>query len=150
MGIFDNIKSLVSSPNQANPQQPAAAAPVAVKKVLIVEDEKMLGDALSVKLTRAGFQVIRAENGQAGLDLVASQKPNVVLLDLMMPVMDGKTFLEKLRGIPEFKNLPVIVLTNSGSVDNMRETKTYFNAAEFFVKSNTSLDQIIEKITALT
>src|SRR5688572_2013156 len=109
MGILNNIKSLISSNPPSAPQPGAVpAAPVASKKVLIVEDEKMLGDALTVKLTRAGFQVLRAENGQAGLDLVNSQKPNIVLLDLMMPVMDGKTFLEKLRGIPEFKALPVI------------------------------------------
>ena len=150
MGLLNNIKSIISSPNQANSEQPAAAAPVTAKKVLIVEDEKMLADALTVKLSRAGFQVLRAENGQIGLDLAAAQKPNIVLLDLMRPVMDGKAFLEKLRGMPEFKTLPVIILTNSGSVDNMRETKTYFNASEFFVKSNTSLDQIVEKITALT
>ena len=126
--------------------EPTAGA----KKVLIIEDEKRLADALEIKFRHEGFNVIKAENGQTGLELIISQNPNVVLLDLMMPVMDGKTMLKKLREFPQFKNLPVIVLPNAGDVDNMRETQLYYNANAFLIKSNTSPDQIVAKVKELT
>jgi len=121
-----------------------------MKTILIIEDEKRLADALEIKFRHEGFNVIKAENGQTGLELIISQNPNVVLLDLMMPVMDGKTMLKKLREFPQFKNLPVIVLTNAGDVDNMRETQLYYNANAFLIKSNTSPDQIVAKVKELT
>ncbi len=117
-----------------------------LKKVLVVEDEKPLADALEMKLKHEGFAVARATNGQEGLEAVLSFSPDVILLDLMMPVMDGKTMLRKLRDLPQFKTLPIIVLTNAGTVDNIRETQTFFNAAEFFIKSNVSLEAIVAKI----
>jgi DNA-binding response OmpR family regulator len=96
---------------------------VVLKKVLIVEDEKALADALEMKLKHEGFAVARAANGQEGLEAVLSFSPDVILLDLMMPVMDGKTMLRKLRDLPQFKTLPIIVLTNAGTVDNIRKPR---------------------------
>jgi DNA-binding response OmpR family regulator len=119
---------------------------VSPKKVLIVEDETMLANALATKFKNEGFEVIKAENGQVGLDMAVSQKPDIILLDLMMPVMDGKIMLKHLREIPEFKFLPVIVLTNAGDVDSMRETKKYYDASDFLIKSNVTPDEILKKV----
>src|SRR5258706_15849905 len=86
MSIINQLKSIIKEP-----ETPQAASPqpnTSAKKVLIVEDEKLLADALTAQLTHDGFQVIRAENGEVGLQLIASQKPDAVLLDLLMPVMD--------------------------------------------------------------
>jgi len=116
------------------------------KKVLIVEDETLLANALEMKFKNAGFTVFKAENGQIGLDMTVSQKPNIILLDLMMPVMDGKVMLKRLREMPEFKTLPVIVLTNAGDVDTIRETKSYYNASDFLIKSNVTPDDILNKV----
>jgi CheY-like chemotaxis protein len=77
------------------------------------------------------------------------QKPNLVLTDLMMPVMDGKQMLHKIREIPEFKELPVIVLTNAGTADNIKETQFYNNANDFLIKSNVQPEEIVSKIKAL-
>jgi DNA-binding response OmpR family regulator len=118
-------------------------------KVLIVEDEKMLADALELKLKNEGYEVLKAENGQAGLDIVNTNKPNIILLDLMMPIMNGKQMLQKLREIPEFKTLPVIVLTNAGDADNIKETKMYYNASDFLIKSNVSPEDIVNKVKML-
>jgi DNA-binding response OmpR family regulator len=139
MGIFDRAKS--PPPQTPNPS-PA-------KKVLIVEDDAQLSSVLELKFTQAGFAVSKAPNGQVGLDLAISQKPDIIILDLMMPVMDGKTMLRKLRDIPDFKSLPVIVLTNAGSTDNMMETTTLYNASEFLIKSNVSMDDILAKVKQL-
>src|SRR5690348_5838633 len=80
------------------------------KKILIVEDDMMLSSALELKFKHENFTVLKAVNGQEGLAMIQANKPNIVLLDLMMPVMDGKTMLHRLREIEEFKFLPVVVL----------------------------------------
>jgi DNA-binding response OmpR family regulator len=140
MGFLDSI--LGGKKNET------IAAPT-LGKVLIVEDEKMLADALGLKLKNEGYAIFYAENGQAGLDMAIANKPNIVLLDLMMPVMNGKQMLQKLREIPEFKNLPVIILTNAGEADNIKETKFYYNAADFLIKSNVSIDDIVNKVKVM-
>jgi DNA-binding response OmpR family regulator len=119
------------------------------KRVLIVEDEPALASALEVKLKHEGFEVAKAANGQAGLETASTFNPHVILLDLMMPVMDGKTMLRRLREIPQFSHLPVIILSNAGAVENIRETQVFFNASEFFIKSNVSLEEIVAKIKDL-
>lgn len=148
MGILQNLqvilgkKSPVETPNGVPTDQQIPAK----KKVLIVEDEKLLADALETKFAHEDFEVFKAENGQIGLDTAQAKKPDVILLDLMMPVMDGKTMLHKLREIPEFKYLPVVVLTNAGDVDNIRETKRYDNASAFLIKSNVNPDDIVQVV----
>ena len=116
------------------------------KKVLIVEDETDLANALADKLTSAGYQVFQARNGQEGIDMAKNFHPDVMLLDLMMPVLDGKTMLKHLRDTEEFKHLPVIVLTNAGNVDNIREMNLYFEVSDFLIKSNISLDEVVSKV----
>jgi DNA-binding response OmpR family regulator len=127
---------------------PGPSLPVGppVKKILIVEDEVLLANALETKFKNEGYTVFKAANGQIGLEMVVAQKPDIVLLDLMMPVMDGKIMLKRLREIPEFKFLPVIVLTNAGDVDSIRETRSYFNASDFLIKSNVTPEDILNKV----
>lgn len=139
MGIFDKMLGI---------KEPAPAASTAKpsKKILIVEDDKTMGDSLETIIKQAGYATFRAENGKVGLEVAASVHPDLIILDLIMPEMDGKAMLNKLRQIPEFASLPVIVLTNDGTVDNVRETKFYNNAIEFLIKSNVSLQEIVALI----
>jgi CheY-like chemotaxis protein len=153
MGFLDNLQTLFGGKKQAEPTPSiaeAATAPatqgIPQKKVLIVEDEKLLANALESKFKHENFMVLKAENGQIGLDMTIANKPDLILLDLMMPVMDGKTMLHRLREIEEFKFLPVVVLTNAGEVDNVRETKTYDNASAFLIKSNVNPDDIVQVV----
>jgi len=149
MGIFDNFKALFQPPNSPQQDNTPVAKPTNQKKIVIVEDEKILADALGIKLEHEGFQILKAENGQTGLDMIKQNKPDAVLLDLMMPVMDGKTMLRKLREIPEFKFTPVVVLTNAGEVDNIKETKEYDNAAAFLIKSNINPEDVVKVVKDL-
>lgn len=155
MGFFDSFKSLFGSSTPAvqqaasNSSNPAEQTTANQKKIMIVEDEKVLADALAIKFQHEGFQVFKAENGQVGLDMIKENKPDVVLLDLMMPVMDGKTMLRKLREVPDFKYLPVVVLTNAGEVDNIRETKQYDNASAFLIKSNINPEDVVKVVKDL-
>ena len=151
MGLFDDIQSLFGKKDKPTiPDQPAGTvAPslgIPPKKILIVEDEKLLANALESKFKHENFVVLKAENGQIGLDMAIANKPDIILLDLMMPVMDGKTMLHKLREMQDFKFLPVVVLTNAGEVDNMRETKTFDNASAFLIKSNVNPDDIVQVV----
>src|SRR5256885_14425413 len=134
MGVIGNIKVLVGQDEEFKKKVSSPNPPP--KKILIVEDEKKLANILEDSLKDAGFDVIKAENGEVGLELIKTYHPDLVLLDLMMPIMDGKIMLRKLRGIPQFKKLPVIVLTNAGEVENIKETQMYYDAEHFLIKSN--------------
>ena len=144
MGIIDNLKILTGKKKISNKEH-TAPSPTHQKKVLIVEDEKPLADTLGSSFEDEGFTVIKAENGEVGLRLVQSEKPDIVLLDLLMPVMDGKIMLRRMRDMPNFKLTPVIVLTNAGEIENIRETQFYSGAEEFFIKSNVSIAEVVRK-----
>ncbi len=146
MGLFSNLKTLFGGQPAPSSQ---TAAPVNQKKMVIVEDERVLADALEIKFQHENFQVFKAENGQAGLQLILEKKPDIILLDLMMPVMDGKAMLRKMREIPEFKYIPVVVLTNAGQVDNIRETKEYGDASAFLIKSNINPEDVVKVVKDL-
>ena len=116
------------------------------KVVLIVEDEKPLANILATRLQEEGFHVLKAFNGEDGLALTIANKPDIIILDLLMPILDGKSMLRKLRESPEHKHIPVIVLTNAGEIENARETQFYSDAIEFLIKSNVTMDQIVAKV----
>jgi DNA-binding response OmpR family regulator len=143
MGIIDNLKILTGKKKISD--KPAVSSPTHHKKVLIVEDEKPLADTLESSFKDEGFTVIKAENGEVGLKLLQLEKPDIVLLDLLMPIMDGKSMLRRMRELPNFKLTPVIVLTNAGEIENIRETQFYSGAEEFFIKSNVSIAEVVRK-----
>jgi CheY-like chemotaxis protein len=142
MNVIDDIKILSGKKTDPRLEKPD----VPPKKILIVEDEKSLAEILYNRLSEEGFIVELAENGKEGLAVASTFHPNIILLDLLMPVMDGKEMLRQLREIPSCKNIPVIVLTNAGEIENIRETQFFSDAIEFLIKSNVSLDDIVEKI----
>jgi len=84
-----------------------------MKKMLIVEDDQIVGSIYRHKFQVEGFQVELALDGDAGLKAVEGFKPDVVILDLMLPKLNGVEVLKRLRAKPETKSLPVIVLTNA-------------------------------------
>jgi len=154
MGLLNNIKILFNNKDTAaqpvsQDNQSGSTQLPPQKKVLIVEDEEVLADALEMKFKHENFQVFKAENGQVGLDMIQANRPDIILLDLMMPVMDGKTMLHKLREIPEFKYLPVVILTNAGDVESIKQTKTYDNASAFLIKSNINPEDAITIVKEL-
>jgi CheY-like chemotaxis protein len=79
--------------------------------VLVVDDDPDVRERMTTLLTREGWRVTSAENGRAGLEAVGARKPGLVLLDLMMPEMDGFGFLRELRARPDWRDIPVVVLT---------------------------------------
>ena len=117
------------------------------KKVLIVEDEKPLSHALELKLIHEGFTVTTAADGQACLDLIGQQQFDVLLLDLVMPVVDGFQVLQKLQGLPKRPG-SIFVLSNLSQVEDEQRVRA-LGAQKFFIKSDTSLSVIVDEIKKL-
>ncbi len=146
MGVVNDLKVLTGKKTFGENVEKPSSPP---KKILVVEDETSLLNALESVLSSEGFKVTTAANGKEGLKAAIENSPDLILLDLLMPIMDGKTMLKKLRDLPEFKKLPVIILTNAGEVDNIRETQRYFDAIYFLIKSNVQMEDIVTKVKTL-
>jgi CheY-like chemotaxis protein len=115
------------------------------KNILIVEDEKSLQRILFKKLKQVDdWNVLQAFNGQEALDLVQKQKIDLILLDIVMPVMDGLTLLQELKQLDKLGDKKVIVLTNSASFEQVFKD----NGVKYLVKSNQSLDELVKHIRA--
>jgi DNA-binding response OmpR family regulator len=117
-------------------------------KILIAEDDSFLGNAYKMKLTKAGHELQLAADGEAALKKLESFTPDVIVLDLIMPNIDGFGVLEKVKADDRFKNIPVIVASNLGQEEDIKKAKK-LGANDYVIKSDLSLNQLIEKITAL-
>jgi len=114
-------------------------------KILIVEDDEALREILETKFNHAGFNVVTATDGLAGLMMALNELPKMIISDVMMPNMDGLTMLEKLRSEDKGKDIPVIMLTNSSEVDTVsRALKNH--ADDYYVKTKLDLDDLIVKV----
>ena len=115
------------------------------KKILIVEDDKVTTSALVTKLKRCNFKTRIAGNGISGLNSIKNEKPDLIILDLLLPKMDGLEVLEKMKNNSSTKDIPVVILTN---VERKKEEEISkkLGATAYFVKTETSLDKVIEKI----
>src|SRR4029079_8083118 len=116
------------------------------KRILIVEDEKPLSHALQLKLTSEGFATVIATNGQDALDLLHSQQFDVMLLDLMMPTVDGFQVLQQMQGL---SSPPVVFVLSNLSQHEDEERVLALGARKFFIKSDTPLSDIIEEVKSL-
>ncbi len=115
------------------------------KRILIVEDEPDIREAIAEAIEQAGFVVSTAENGAAGLRLALDEQPDLILLDIIMPIMDGHTFLEKLRNDPWGRNAKVIMLTSMDDVNNIANAHDGV-IEDYLIKAHSSLDDIINKV----
>ena len=115
------------------------------RKILIVEDEVSMRNALRDKLTREGFVVSETKNGQEGLETALREHPDLILLDIIMPVMDGLTMMKKLREDAWGKDAKVIVLTNLSDMEKVAEAIEQ-GSFEYLVKSDCNLEDNVKKI----
>lgn len=114
------------------------------KQILIVEDEKPLAHALELKLKSEGFETLVASNGQDALNALKEKKYDVMLLDLMMPTLDGFQVLQQLQG-SDTKPGAVFVLSNLSQHED-EEKVLALGAKKFFIKSDTPLSVIVEEV----
>lgn len=119
-----------------------------LKKILIVEDELSISGALKIKLERENYLVFSAANGQEGLDLALKESPDLILLDIVMPVMDGLTMLKKMRAESAGQSIKVLVLTNSTRSGDISDILKH-GVLDCLLKSQWKLDDLIEKIKTI-
>ncbi|MDE2312191.1 MAG: response regulator transcription factor [Patescibacteria group bacterium] len=117
------------------------------KKIVVAEDDVAMAEITCHKLSSSGFNVRHAENGQQAVDMVQNDPPDVLLLDLMMPELDGFQVLEKIRSNPNSKiaNLPVIVLSNLWSSQDILRVQS-LKVDDFLVKAYFTPEEILAKI----
>lgn len=116
-----------------------------MKTILIIEDEPTLQKTMSLALTQEGYDVKNALDGEIGLKLARELKPDLILLDLILPKVDGFEALEDLKNNDITKEIPIIVLTNLESTQEI-ERALVMGATTYLVKANYDLKDIIEKI----
>lgn len=115
------------------------------KKILIVEDDNFVAEVYSTKLLEMGHEVQIARNGEEGLAAVGQEKPDLILLDIIMPVMGGIEMLNELKQKEEWKNIPVILLTNVGEKDSIQKVRN-LGVQDYLIKSHFTPAEVIEKI----
>ena len=115
------------------------------KRIIIIDDDASIREALSETLSVAGYEVITAENGVQGLDKISRDRPNLILLDIMMPEMNGWEVLAALKKDEWAKNVPVIILTNLDGVENVSKAIEQ-EAYEYVVKGDTDLKDILAMV----
>ncbi len=117
------------------------------KTILVVEDEKSLRGALVDVLRLKDFNPIEAKNGREGVEMAFAKHPDLILLDLIMPEMDGMTALEAIRADEWGKTVPVIILTNlSASKDKRVDDMVTHTPIHYFIKSDRKLHDIVQQI----
>jgi DNA-binding response OmpR family regulator len=114
-------------------------------KILIVEDEEILLTALSEEMKQAGFDVSEAKDGVEGVEKAISDKPDLILLDLVMPRLDGIGALKQMKANPEIKDIPVVILTNLSDYDKVSDALS-LGAMDYLVKANYRLEELVIKI----
>lgn len=113
--------------------------------IALIEDDEVLAKVLSTELADEGFKVVQAFDGEAGLELVASRRPDLVLLDLILPKKHGFEVLEALNKSPDTKNIPVIILTLLGEAEDVKKGLR-LGADDYLVKSDHAIGEIVEKV----
>jgi len=115
------------------------------KTILIVEDDRYLTKAYSIKIKNAGFNVLLADNGLDGLLVAKEKKPDLIVLDLLLPKVDGFEFLKRIKADEEMKNIPVLTISVLGQ-KNDQQKAIDLGAEAYFIKTEYKLGEIIDKI----
>ncbi len=114
-------------------------------KILIVEDEEMLSTMYKVKFENEGFEVLTALNGADGIALAEKETPRIILLDIIMPKIDGFAVLKKLKQSSRTKAIPVLLLTNLGQDEDISRGKE-LGAIGYLIKANNTPSEVVTKV----
>lgn len=115
------------------------------KTILIVEDELLYSKVLKNKLENDGFNVVIAHNGEEALQTLQTTVPDLMLMDLIMPVKDGFHTLQEMKSNPKLKDIKVIISSNLGQEEDVKKVMA-LGAADYLVKADTQFTEVISKI----
>ena len=115
-----------------------------MQRILIVEDEELVRELYSEFLEKKGYDVETAENGQEALDCLSENRPDLILLDINMPKVNGKQLLKIISADEKFNNIPVFIITGIGDIKEISETLNL--GARCYIEKSNSLGEVINKI----
>jgi DNA-binding response OmpR family regulator len=115
------------------------------KKILIIEDDSILQEALLEFLTAEGFETISALDGEEGVKIGKEKKPDLILLDIVLPKMDGYEVLKAMKADESTKKIPIILLTNLGSLNDVQKALD-LGATTYLIKADYKLEEVTKKI----
>lgn len=115
------------------------------KKIMIVEDDSFVMDIYQTKLNQEGYEVLPAENGAEAIKKLEKEIPDLILLDIIMPYVDGLQVLRKIKADEKLKDIPVILLTNLSQKENINEGLG-LGADDYLIKSHFTPSEVLEKI----
>ncbi len=118
------------------------------KKILIIEDDEFLRELIGQKLTREGYIIVEAEDGERGIEAVKKEKPDLVLLDLILPGVDGFEVLSQIKKDPSTAQVPVLILSNLGQKDDI-ERGLKLGAVDYLIKAQFTPGEIVKKIAKI-
>ncbi|MBI1971252.1 MAG: response regulator [Candidatus Wildermuthbacteria bacterium] len=116
-----------------------------MQKILVIEDDPFLRELTTQKLSKEGYEVFESADGEKGLELAKEKKPNLVLLDMMLPGIDGFRVLQHLKENHATNSIPVVILSNLGGKEDV-ERALELGAADFLIKVQFTPEEVIEKI----
>lgn len=115
------------------------------KKILFIEDDNILQKALFEMLEKENVEFLSAFDGRSGLEMAKKEKPDLILLDLILPKLDGFSVLEELKKDENTKNIPVVVITNLEDLESLQKAMDH-GVKSYLVKSEYTLEEICQKI----
>jgi len=116
-----------------------------MKKILIVEDEKILGEMYQDKFIQAGFEIVLAGSAEEGHEFLSKEKPDLILLDILLPRENGITFLTKIRKNPETASIPVVAFSNFDDPITKKEALS-LGAKDYLIKTAYTPQEVLKKI----
>ncbi len=116
-----------------------------MKKILIIEDEEILLELIQKKLVQEGYQVEVARNGQEGLEKMRDKKPDLILLDIVMPIMGGFEVMEEINKDKELKGIPIIIISNSGQPIELSRAKE-LGVKDWLIKTDFDPVEVVNKV----
>lgn len=124
-------------------------APLANKKILLIEDEEMLAAMYKTKFEKEGLAISVAPDGEAALSMAEEQTFDIILLDIIMPKLDGFAVLKKLREMPQYRTIPILMLTNLGQEEDIAKSIA-LGATDYLIKANFTPSQVLQKIASIS
>jgi len=117
----------------------------AQKRILIVEDDLQISKVYEIQLQREGFSTVLARNGEEAVELFSAQKPDLIILDLMIPKRDGFSVLKEIRENSKNSTLPILIISNLGQNDDKKRAMD-LGATEYLIKIDHPIQEIIDKV----
>jgi DNA-binding response OmpR family regulator len=119
-----------------------------MKKILVIEDDKFLRELISQKILKEGYDIAEAVDGEKGIEAVKKEMPDLVLLDLILPGIDGFEVLARIKADPSVAQIPVIILSNLGQKDDI-EKGIKMGATDYMIKAHFTPTEIIAKVRTI-